>query len=108
MYVLRTMWGLCSRRPVRWTVAIVGGALWWWAVLRLAVQPAQAGPVEGAVAAGGWSLGLIPLRATPRVASARRVLPAVPGARLPGPRGSALPEDGRLAVPGEDFARHKG
>ena len=64
MYVLRKTRDMWSWRSVRWAVAMAGGALWWWAVLRLAVQPARTGPVEGMIAAGGWGLGLIPLRAT--------------------------------------------
>lgn len=43
----------------------VGGALWWWAALRFAVRPDTAGAWEGALAAGGWGLGLIPLHAVP-------------------------------------------
>ncbi|MEU7554400.1 hypothetical protein AB0B01_19025 [Streptomyces sp. NPDC044571] len=42
------------------------GALWWWAVLRLALAPAEAGPVEGTVAVGGWGLGLLPVHCTPQ------------------------------------------
>lgn len=45
----------------RWVPALVLGGLWWWAVLRLALQPEQAGAVEGAVAAGGWGLSLLPV-----------------------------------------------
>ncbi|MET9605485.1 hypothetical protein ABZZ17_10535 [Streptomyces sp. NPDC006512] len=37
------------------------GVLWWWAVLRLALAPSESGPVEGAVAVGGWGLGLLPV-----------------------------------------------
>ncbi len=36
------------------------GAVWWWAVVRLAVAPG-AGALEGAVAAGGWGLSLLPV-----------------------------------------------
>ncbi|MFD3741841.1 hypothetical protein [Streptomyces sp. ISL-111] len=45
----------------RWVPALVLGGLWWWAVLRLVLQPEQAGVVEGAVAAGGWGLSLLPV-----------------------------------------------
>ncbi|MYT36124.1 hypothetical protein GTY66_08650 [Streptomyces sp. SID8356] len=45
----------------RWVPALALGGLWWWAVLRLALQPEQAGLVEGAVAAGGWGLSLLPV-----------------------------------------------
>lgn len=55
-----------SRGTVCRVIAVLGGALWWWAALRLAVRPDVAGPWEGAMAAGGWSLGLIPLHAVPR------------------------------------------
>ncbi len=41
--------------------ALVLGGLWWWAVLRLVLRPEQAGLVEGAVAAGGWGLSLLPV-----------------------------------------------
>ncbi|MEU7282263.1 hypothetical protein AB0A69_26320 [Streptomyces sp. NPDC045431] len=45
------------------TLALVLGGLWCWAVLRLALAPGQAGVVEGAVAAGGWGLSLLPVHA---------------------------------------------
>ncbi|MFD5645843.1 hypothetical protein [Streptomyces anulatus] len=45
----------------RWVPALVLGGLWWWAVLRLVLHPEQAGLVEGAVAAGGWGLSLLPV-----------------------------------------------
>ncbi|MGW3335286.1 hypothetical protein ACWDF9_32650 [Streptomyces rubiginosohelvolus] len=45
----------------RWVPALVLGGLWWWAVLRLVLRPDQAGLVEGAVAAGGWGLSLLPV-----------------------------------------------
>ncbi|MGY3679284.1 hypothetical protein [Streptomyces sp. TE33382] len=47
----------------RWVPALVLGGLWWWAVLRLALEPEHAGVVEGAVAAGGWGLSLLPVHA---------------------------------------------
>lgn len=50
------------RRRVPLTVlAAVVGCLWFWAVLRLLLAPGQAGLVEGAVAAGGWGLSLLPV-----------------------------------------------
>ncbi|MFD7261222.1 hypothetical protein [Streptomyces sp. NPDC059874] len=59
------------RIPV--ALALAAGVLWWWAVLRLVLEPAQAGPVEGAVAVGGWGLGLLPVHCVPRpVRRARR------------------------------------
>ncbi|MFE7467442.1 hypothetical protein ACFU6R_25520 [Streptomyces sp. NPDC057499] len=45
----------------RWVPTLVLGGLWWWAVLRLVLDPADAGLVEGAVAAGGWGLSLLPV-----------------------------------------------
>ncbi|QJT04537.1 hypothetical protein G9272_33100 [Streptomyces asoensis] len=45
------------------------GTVWWWAVLRLAVA-SDAGVLEGAVAAGGWGLSLLPVHC---VAKARAV-----------------------------------
>ncbi|NUR64936.1 MAG: hypothetical protein HOQ47_04165 [Streptomyces sp.] len=53
-------------RPiVQWGAALTLGALWWWAVLRLVLAP-EAGPLEGAVAAGGWGLSLLPVHCVPR------------------------------------------
>ncbi|MFI8965204.1 hypothetical protein ACIGO8_24185 [Streptomyces sp. NPDC053493] len=40
---------------------LVAGGLWWWAVVRLLLVPGDTGPVEGAVAAGGWGLSLLPV-----------------------------------------------
>ncbi|GAA3945067.1 hypothetical protein GCM10022244_60620 [Streptomyces gulbargensis] len=40
---------------------LVAGGFWWWAVLRLVLAPAEAGPVEGALAASGWGLSLLPV-----------------------------------------------
>ncbi|MEU5520676.1 hypothetical protein AB0L56_19550 [Streptomyces sp. NPDC052079] len=46
--------------------AVLGlGALWWWAVLRLLLVP-DAGALEGAVAAGGWGLSVLPVHCTPK------------------------------------------
>lgn len=45
----------------RWVPALVLGGAWWWAVLRLVLEPEHAGLVEGAVAAGGWGLSLLPV-----------------------------------------------
>ncbi|WP_329334014.1 hypothetical protein OG866_11690 [Streptomyces sp. NBC_00663] len=57
-------------RPiVRWGAALTLGALWWWAVLRLALAPG-AGVLEGAVAAGGWGLSLLPVHCVPRARAA--------------------------------------
>ncbi|WP_411084098.1 hypothetical protein [Streptomyces sp. cmx-18-6] len=53
----------------RWVPALTLGGLWWWAVLRLVLQPEQAGVVEGAVAAGGWGLSLLPVHVASVVAA---------------------------------------
>ncbi|MER8043913.1 hypothetical protein [Streptomyces sp. NPDC094032] len=50
-------------------VGLVAGGFWWWAVLRLLLAPGETGPVEGAVAAGGWGLSLLPVHVA---ASSRR------------------------------------
>ncbi|MFJ5225241.1 hypothetical protein [Streptomyces sp. NPDC088400] len=54
----------------RWVLlpALALGGLWWWAVLRIALEPEHTGLVESAVAAGGWGLSLLPVHA----ASSRR------------------------------------
>ncbi|MFE2558683.1 hypothetical protein ACFXGT_22200 [Streptomyces sp. NPDC059352] len=61
-------------------IGLVAGGLWWWAVLRLLLVPGEAGPVEGAVAAGGWGLSLLPVHVAASSrrpgASARRVTKA--------------------------------
>ncbi|WP_428951896.1 hypothetical protein [Streptomyces sp. cg35] len=58
-----------ARRLLRWIPAVVLGALWWWGVLRLAFAP-DAGAFEGAVAAGGWGLSLLPVHALPKARAA--------------------------------------
>ncbi|WP_405823412.1 hypothetical protein OG705_26355 [Streptomyces sp. NBC_00838] len=59
--------------------ALALGGLWWWAVLRLALAPEHAGVVEGAVAAGGWGLSLLPVHAAARTTARpeRRAVTAV-------------------------------
>jgi len=81
---------------VRGRVAVAGlglgaGALWWWAVVRLAVAP-DAGVLEGTVAAGGWGLSLLPVHC---VARARAV-----GVVADGRWRSAWRGDGRPSAPG--------
>lgn len=63
---------LRMRIPAGLALALAVGALWWWAVLRLTLAPAEAGPVEGAVAVGGWGLGLLPVHCVPGPARRRR------------------------------------
>ncbi|MDI3406004.1 hypothetical protein QIS96_19550 [Streptomyces sp. B-S-A6] len=55
-------------------VALVLGAVWWWAALRLLLEPGRTGVVEGAVFAGGWGLSVLPVHSVPfaRAVSARR------------------------------------
>ncbi|WP_329041075.1 hypothetical protein OHT61_24055 [Streptomyces sp. NBC_00178] len=48
----------------RWVPVLALGGMWWWAVLRLLLEPEHAGLVEGAVAAGGWGLSLLPVHVT--------------------------------------------
>ncbi|WP_438272759.1 hypothetical protein [Streptomyces sclerotialus] len=52
--------------PGRWAAALLLGMLWWWAVLRLFFWPEGAGVVEGAMAAGGWGLSLLPVHCVSR------------------------------------------
>ncbi|MFD8938037.1 hypothetical protein ACFV0R_22770 [Streptomyces sp. NPDC059578] len=59
-----------SGRTLARAAAAVCGALWCWAVLRLALAP-SAGLLEGAVAAGGWGLSLLPVHCAPAPASSR-------------------------------------
>lgn len=60
-------------RPIaRWGVTLALGALWWWAVLRLALAPG-AGALEAAVAAGGWGLSLLPVHCVPKARAAGAV-----------------------------------
>ncbi len=63
---------------VRMGLGLLGGLLWWWAVARWALAPrGRAGLLEGALAFGGWGLGLLPvhcvgLAEAPGVSAARR------------------------------------
>lgn len=50
---------------VRRGVTLGLGALWWWAMARLLLAP-DAGVLEGAVAAGGWGLSLLPVHCVPK------------------------------------------
>lgn len=54
-----------ARPTVRWGAALALGGLWWWAVLRLA-RASDAGVIEGAVAAAGWGLSLLPVHCAAR------------------------------------------
>ncbi|MFI1289920.1 hypothetical protein ACH4VM_15690 [Streptomyces sp. NPDC020792] len=91
---------------VRWGAALGLGAVWWWAVLRLLLS-GEAGVLEGAVAAGGWGLSLLPVHCVPK--EARREGPTqVPdvgpdvGPEARGDKGfeePALAEDGGAPFP---------
>ncbi|GAA3390106.1 hypothetical protein [Streptomyces roseoviridis] len=59
------------------------GGLWWWAVARLLLVPGETGPVEGAVAAGGWGLSLLPVHVAASSSRRGRGGPSRPG-RTPG------------------------
>ncbi|MEW2622353.1 hypothetical protein [Streptomyces sp. NPDC048106] len=61
-------------RAVRWAVALAGGAVWWWAVLRLALGQGE-GALEGAVAAGGWGLSVLPVHCAPKGKAAGALVP---------------------------------
>ncbi|MFD3659811.1 hypothetical protein ACFWVF_04255 [Streptomyces sp. NPDC058659] len=87
-------------------VGLVAGGLWWWAVLRLLLVPAGAGIIEGAVAAGGWGLSLLPVHVA---ASARRQVGGVRelggGAGEPG---GGVASGGGVAVTKASRRRHWG
>ncbi|MDX2544468.1 hypothetical protein PV331_21825 [Streptomyces sp. WI04-05B] len=74
-------------RIVRWGALLGLGVVWWWAVLRLVLAPG-AGVLEGAIAAGGWGLSLLPVHCVPK-ASATRVV-GITGARRGLGRGGAV------------------
>ncbi|MER6290861.1 hypothetical protein ABT223_44195 [Streptomyces sviceus] len=57
---------------VRRGMALGLGALWWCAVARLVLAP-DAGMLEGAVAAGGWGLSLLPVHCVPKARAAGAV-----------------------------------
>jgi hypothetical protein len=56
---------MASARTARRAAALGLGVLWWWAVLRLALEPG-AGVIEGTVALGGWGLSVLPVHCVPR------------------------------------------
>lgn len=63
---IRSAAAVVRAAPGRWAAAVVAAGLWWWAVVRLTFWPEGAGVVEGAVAAGGWGLSLLPVHCVPR------------------------------------------
>ncbi|MEU5688409.1 hypothetical protein DEJ48_10160 [Streptomyces venezuelae] len=86
-------------RAVRWVPFLVLGSLWWWGVLRLVFSP-DAGVLEGAVAAGGWGLSVLPVHCVPRA----RALGEARAARGADPAQYARRPDGELRWPGERTA----
>nr|WP_251016443.1 hypothetical protein [Streptomyces sp. ISL-99] len=62
----RDFWG---RRGAVRVSALVLGAVWWCAALRLVLMPERTGVVEGAVAAGGWGLSLLPVHVVSEAAA---------------------------------------
>ncbi|MDT0612390.1 hypothetical protein [Streptomyces lancefieldiae] len=63
---------MTSVRTARRAAALGFGVLWWWAVLRLTLEPG-AGVLEEAVAVGGWGLSVLPVHCVPK----RRAVGAV-------------------------------
>ncbi|MEV8569196.1 hypothetical protein AB0436_27045 [Streptomyces sp. NPDC051322] len=49
------------RRIAGLLVSVLVTGVWWWTVLRLVVAPGDSGPLESAVAVGGWGLSLLPI-----------------------------------------------
>lgn len=84
-------------------LALSVGVLWFWAVLRLVLAPAEAGPVEGAVAVGGWGLGLLPVHCVPGPVGRRRRGAA--DARGDGAGGGGGGASGTGGVPGSGGER---
>ncbi|MEU1627848.1 hypothetical protein ABZ746_21445 [Streptomyces sp. NPDC020096] len=85
-------------RSVRRAVGGAFGLLWCWAVLRVAVQPAQVSPVEQGLAVSGWTLGLLPVHVAPwrGPRSGRRTAVCAAAGPLPTPR---KPGVGRVFTP---------
>ncbi|MFH8610103.1 hypothetical protein ACH4D5_21755 [Streptomyces sp. NPDC018029] len=80
-------------RAVRWVSVLALGALWWWGVLRLAFAP-DAGVLEGAVAAGGWGLSVLPVHCVPKARAEGEVAAARHGGRRQVPSVAAGTSDG--------------
>jgi hypothetical protein len=60
-------------RIARWALALGFAAVWWWAVLRIALGQGP-GVLEAAVAAGGWGLSLLPVHCVPETQGVGGVL----------------------------------
>ncbi|CAM5438788.1 hypothetical protein SALBM135S_03184 [Streptomyces alboniger] len=111
--------GTATWRAIRWVPALGFGALWWWGVLRLALAP-DAGALEGAVAAGGWGLSLLPVHCVPEAEAvgARAWRRRMRGREAHGGceahegrggrGGSESPRHGDAAVGAEDLAGREG
>ncbi|MGW0083707.1 hypothetical protein [Streptomyces sp. NPDC003393] len=54
-----------AARRVAVLAALGLGAVWWWAMLRLVLSDG-AGVLEGAIAAGGWGLSVLPVHCVPK------------------------------------------
>ncbi|PJM93475.1 hypothetical protein CG719_23810 [Streptomyces sp. CB01373] len=94
------MVGAMARPIVRWGAALGLGAAWWWAVLRLLLS-GDAGVLEGAVAAGGWGLSLLPVHCVPKEGAGERGKGShkegareEPGEGQDGGLGTSAPTDG--------------
>ena len=77
---------------VRRGAALGLGAVWWWAAVRLAVAP-DAGVLEGAVAAGGWGLSLLPVHCVAKSRAVGAVAAGRWGAAWRGKRGQGEVEE---------------
>ncbi|WP_432096138.1 hypothetical protein [Streptomyces sp. bgisy100] len=65
----RGPWRIPVARAMGVAAAVLLAAVWCWATLRLVTRPAEAGPVEMAVTAGGWGLSLLPVHCVPKAAA---------------------------------------
>ncbi|MET9804083.1 hypothetical protein [Streptomyces sp. NPDC006368] len=77
-------------RPALALTALALGGVWCWAVLRLALTPGQSGILEGAVAAGGWGLSLLPVHVAAAPSAGSRKGRRRPPAPLPPPASPSL------------------
>lgn len=101
--------GAMARPAARRAAALAAlglGAVWWWAVLRLLLS-GDAGVLEGAVAAGGWGLSVLPVHCVPKDRIPKDRVPKDCAAKDPGPEGCAcgdrVPGD---TVPGDEARDH--
>lgn len=66
-----------ARCSIRLAVTTLLGLAWCWSLLRVAIQPGHAGPVERGLTAGGWTLSFLPVHTSTRP---RRRIRRAPGA----------------------------